>query len=699
MNKNKDEALVIGVVCGETGLETLLDLMEKTDLFAHLPPMTVAAVTGDGQNCPSDLTRAKDSGMPVYPDFKQMFEKHPEINMVLDLTGREETQEKLRAAVRPGVSIVDRKTAGLLWKFLNIETNRLKCEVDLFHTREILNTLFDELDEDVLVLDLNGRIVDANLRVYQRLGLERGALVGRNCWDSLHKSQGICCPGGEDCPFYKTLVTRDKAEALQRRVDPDGRLVYNRVYTYPVFNSAGELTNVVEIRRDITQRTHMEKRLQQSEKLAVVGELSTYIAHEIRNPLFAIGGFANSLMRTPGLNPRALEKAKIILEESKRLDNILKSILNFARPTKAETGEVDINEVAAETMSLMSIGLDKVGIKPELDLASGLPRAKGDSELIKQCLINLIKNAVEAMPKGGVLTVKTSIGDQYVQVSISDTGPGIDQENRSHVFSPFFSTKNKGSGLGLAMTKKIVEDLGGEVGLESVEGVGTTVTLGFSPVLAVTDRGEEKLRKKTIVLATRNQGKIRELSALLSGAGLEVKGLDDFPLVGDIEETGTTFAENAMIKARAVSDATGLIAVADDSGLEVDALSGAPGVYSARYSGKDADDESNNKKLLEEMKDIPPDRRTARFRCVMTAYAPGGESLTVEGKWEGLIAEKPIGENGFGYDPVFVDRETGQTAAQMSTEHKNSKSHRGAALRALLASWPDFWEKARPKEQ
>lgn len=209
-----------------------------------------------------------------------------------------------------------------------------------------------------------------------------------------------------------------------------------------------------------------------------------------------------------------------------------------------------------------------------------------------------------------------------------------------------------------------------------------------------------------VVLATRNKGKIAELTEMLRGFSMNVKGLDDFPEVGEIEETGTTFVENALLKARAVCETTGLIAVADDSGLEVDALDGAPGVYSARYAFLDLDgappagdkDALNNAKLIRELAEVPEERRTARFRCVMAACKPGGETLTKDGAWEGRILESPRGENGFGYDPVFFDEELQQTAAEMGKAEKNKRSHRGHALRALLEAWPRFMEHDEQKK-
>ncbi|WP_462325635.1 XTP/dITP diphosphatase [Desulfoplanes sp.] len=199
----------------------------------------------------------------------------------------------------------------------------------------------------------------------------------------------------------------------------------------------------------------------------------------------------------------------------------------------------------------------------------------------------------------------------------------------------------------------------------------------------------------TIVLATGNQGKIREFATMFGELmpHVTVCGVKDFPDIGGIEETGTTFGENSRIKAEAVSRLTGHVAVADDSGLEVDVLGGRPGVYSARFSGPGATDERNYLKLLEEMKNVPQERRTARFVCVITAFAPNGQTLVARGTWEGHIARSPIGENGFGYDPVFFDGTAQMTSAQMDQAMKNSRSHRGKALQSLLEQWPLFWKK------
>lgn len=198
---------------------------------------------------------------------------------------------------------------------------------------------------------------------------------------------------------------------------------------------------------------------------------------------------------------------------------------------------------------------------------------------------------------------------------------------------------------------------------------------------------------KKIVLASGNAGKIRELSAILQShtAGIGVLGLDDFPDIGAIAETGTTFEDNARIKAKTVAQATGLVAIADDSGLSVDALDGAPGIHSARYSGANATDEKNIVKLLEAMREVPDCSRGCSFICVMVAMTPDGHELIARGEWRGQVTRVPVGQQGFGYDPIFFDEELGITAAQMEAAIKNARSHRGKAVQELLHGWPEFW--------
>ncbi|RQW63092.1 XTP/dITP diphosphatase [Vibrio viridaestus] len=193
------------------------------------------------------------------------------------------------------------------------------------------------------------------------------------------------------------------------------------------------------------------------------------------------------------------------------------------------------------------------------------------------------------------------------------------------------------------------------------------------------------MKTKQLVLATGNQGKVKEMADLLSDFGFDVKAQSEFN-VSEVAETGTTFIENAIIKARHAARETGLPAIADDSGLEVDAIDGQPGVYSARYAGSDASDQDNIDKLLASMKDVPEKDRTARFHCVLVLmkHADDPTPIVCHGKWEGQILTTQIGENGFGYDPVFWVPEEKCASAQLEPARKKQLSHRGKALQTLF---------------
>ena len=191
-----------------------------------------------------------------------------------------------------------------------------------------------------------------------------------------------------------------------------------------------------------------------------------------------------------------------------------------------------------------------------------------------------------------------------------------------------------------------------------------------------------------VILASKNQHKLTELSAILSQLGFEIALESEYGLDIDVEETGTTFEENSFLKADAVMKASGLPVLADDSGLMVDALDGAPGVYSARYGHK-ASDKERTAYLLENMKDVPEERRGAKFVCVITCLFPDGRKIVARGECPGVIARAPHGENGFGYDPVFYLPELGMTYAELPSEQKNAISHRARALQDFCRKYQE----------
>jgi XTP/dITP diphosphohydrolase len=192
------------------------------------------------------------------------------------------------------------------------------------------------------------------------------------------------------------------------------------------------------------------------------------------------------------------------------------------------------------------------------------------------------------------------------------------------------------------------------------------------------------------VLATRNAHKVEEVRRILAPYDVELLSLSDFREVADVAETGPTFADNALLKAHAVAMATGLPALADDSGLAVAALNGMPGVLSARWSGRHGDDAANLQLVLDQIADVPDERRGAAFVCAAAAVSPTADELVVEGRVEGIVIRAPRGSNGFGYDPIFVPLGEERTTAEMSAEEKDAISHRGKAFRTLAPRLADL---------
>ncbi|WP_419956004.1 XTP/dITP diphosphatase [Neobacillus niacini] len=188
---------------------------------------------------------------------------------------------------------------------------------------------------------------------------------------------------------------------------------------------------------------------------------------------------------------------------------------------------------------------------------------------------------------------------------------------------------------------------------------------------------------KEVIIATKNPGKAREFEHIFAPRGIAVRTLLDYPEIKDVEEIGTTFEENAALKAEAVSQQLNKMVIGDDSGLIVDALEGRPGIYSARYAGESKNDQKNLEKVLEELKGVPEENRTARFYCALAVALPGKATITVAGTCEGRILEQPKGNNGFGYDPVFYVPEKSRAMAELSSEEKNKISHRANALKKL----------------
>lgn len=413
---------------------------------------------------------------PLYEDVQAMLDAHPAINMVFELSGEAALIRKLRTALPPEVTLVELPAARFFLRLHATDRLWIACKANLMQTQALFKSVVDQFPEDIMIVGSDGLILDCNHHFAERAGKSVAELCGENplqYFDSLSS----LCPLKEGI-LDISCMSRKKDELMFSETDDQGKIHYYRLYIYPIIEEGkGNVIQLVVICRNITERTLIEQRLQQSERMATVGELSAYIAHEIRNPLMAMGGFAKVLIKDESIDSAGREKIEIILEEAQRLDNLLKSILSFVRSRDVQKNNIDVNRVAADAMQLLSMGCQLQEIEVKMDLDPNHPLGVGGAEQIRQCLINLVKNSMEAMPEGGNLKISSGISEKHVWLEVRDSGPGIADDARNSVFDPFYSSKVNGNGLGLPMVKKIMEEFGGDVELASRPGKGTSVAL------------------------------------------------------------------------------------------------------------------------------------------------------------------------------------------------------------------------------
>ena len=483
---------LVGVVGSGPAMENLRRIFEREDFIFAFPRVKIVGWVPDGDGQVGDTAPISSflQGLPVFPTVESLFAARPGISLALDVSADSRYAEALRGAAPNTVTIV---TPESIMEFCAAaEDGRLAIGggEGLRRAKSMFGVLMDQMEDDIFILDPQGHIVDMNRFATESRGLARQEYLGRYCGDL-----DPTLPCGDDtgpCSYCIARDTGKRSENLNTVIMPSGKIRYLHTLCFPLLDQHGIPSQYLFVRRDVTEKQQMELRLQQTEKMAAIGELSTYMAHEIRNPLFSIGGFANALLRNAALDENAREKARIIFEESRRLDVILTNILNFARPTEQEMGVFDVEPVIRQTMSLMTLGSIERGIVSETVIEPGLPKAQGNSENLKQCLINLVKNALEAMPGGGIVTVRAKRSSGNVRIEVEDTGAGIAPELQEQVFSPFFSTKHEGAGLGLAMTRKVIEEMGGKVLLKSSLGQGSLITLILPAAFAVDERDQTK---------------------------------------------------------------------------------------------------------------------------------------------------------------------------------------------------------------
>jgi PAS domain S-box-containing protein len=351
---------------------------------------------------------------------------------------------------------------------------------ELLPLRAVLPRLIEAMSDAVLVLDRRGMVVAANHRFIHAFGAEGAAAVGRPC-----PRAGNCPTEGSDpdppCMGCEIATTRAPRRALQILPDASGQQRCWEATLNPVLDEQGQVSLVVEVWRDITDRSQLEAQLSHSERLASLGLLAAGVAHEINNPLAAVLAGVEVLERLLGRTSLPVEEAeeatevlRLLRQETRRCSETTDKLLLLGQQHASHSVWVNMNRAASDTLALLSFATRKQGIVVRAELAEQLPSVWGREGALRGTLMNLCLNAVQAMPGGGTLTVRTRLAGDSVALEVEDDGPGILPEHLSRIWDPFFTTKpvGQGTGLGLSITQRIVTDHGGDIRVTSTPGRG-----------------------------------------------------------------------------------------------------------------------------------------------------------------------------------------------------------------------------------
>ncbi len=379
---------------------------------------------------------------------------------------------------------------GVGWLVFSSRWRRFEREEsEVFRSKRQLQAIFDGITDGLIIVDRDFRIAAVNKAEAAFLGRQPQEVVGMPCYELYCRGDSACA----ECPAHETFAT-GKPAMISRLETTSG---YHRrgvdVYTFPVKNEEGETVQAIQYIKDVADRVRLRQQLRQVEQLTGIGQMAANVAHEIRNPLIAVGGFARQLHEGMDLDDPRREYTGIILEEVTRLEQILREQLTLERHLQPVLRPVEINQILKDVRKLLSHGILSSQIRLIGDLAEGLPVTMGDANQLKQAFLNIITNAIQSMPDGGRLKMTSMQRGQNIVVRIDDSGPGIPGDVMSKLFVPFFTTRKTGSGLGLAVTRRIVENHGGEIEVMSEVGQGTTFEIALPIVRTTQEMEHERL--------------------------------------------------------------------------------------------------------------------------------------------------------------------------------------------------------------
>ena len=360
---------------------------------------------------------------------------------------------------------------------------------EIAKSKHQLQAIFDGITDGLIIVDREFRIVAVNKAEAAFLGVRPQDIVGKPCYEVYCRGDHAC----ELCPAHETFAT-GKSALVAKLEHTSG---YHRkgvdVYTFPVKDESGETIQAIQYIKDVTDRLKLQSQLREVEQMAGIGQMAANVAHEIRNPLIAVGGFARQLHEALEPGDERREYTSIILEEVTRLEQILREQLTLERHLQPILAPVDINQILRDVRKLLSHGFLSTRTRVIGRLSDALPVTMGDANQLKQAFLNVVNNSLQSMTEGGTVEISTEQEGRNIVVTITDNGPGIAPEVMSKLFVPFFTTRKTGSGLGMAVTRRIVENHGGTIDVESQVGAGTVVRITL-PIIRSTQEVEHRTR-------------------------------------------------------------------------------------------------------------------------------------------------------------------------------------------------------------
>jgi two-component system NtrC family sensor kinase len=431
---------------------------------------------------PVVVTDIKMPGIDGIELLRKIKSKNPEAEVIM-LTGHGDLELAIKSLKHEATDFItkpindDALEMALQRAFEKIQMRQKLKEYQ--RNRAMYDLFINELiQEDVMIIGSDYRILDINETLLKKLGLEREEAVGRYCYEVTHRQSVPCSGEHHKCPLEETLKTRKPTKETHIHKDKDNKNVYYSISAYPFFEN-GDLIGAIELSRDITTDINSRQAMMQKDKLASIGRLSAGVAHEINNPLTTI--LTTAMLIQEDIDPTnpMYEELQTITNETLRCRKIVASLLDFARQTKPAKKHHNINDIIKECIRLTRKQAEFKDVQIEKALSKEVPELLLDKEQIQQALINLILNATDATDPGGKITISTNFlsDDHFVDIKVSDTGKGIAAEVVDKIFEPFFTTREIGTGLGLAITHGIIGRHGGEIRVQSQPDQGTTFTI------------------------------------------------------------------------------------------------------------------------------------------------------------------------------------------------------------------------------